>query len=47
MSLGGPGCTLTAVEKMSRMTIYDFMVVDFGGLKAIAEATGGVDVCLS
>ena len=26
---------------------FDFMVVDFGGFKAITEAVGGVEICLS
>lgn len=47
MSRGGPGCTLKAVEDMTGMSIDNFMVVDFGGFKAITEAVGGVEICLS
>lgn len=47
MSRGGPGCTLKAVENMTGMKIDNFMVVDFGGFKAITEAVGGVEICLS
>ncbi len=47
MSRGGPGCTLKAVENMTGMSIDNFMVVDFGGFKAITEAVGGVEICLS
>ncbi len=47
MSRGGPGCTLKAVENMTGMSINNFMVVDFGGFKAITEAVGGVEICLS
>jgi len=47
MSRGGPGCTLKAVENMTGMAIDNFMVVDFGGFKAITEAVGGVEICLS
>ncbi|MEZ7964109.1 MAG: LCP family protein [Candidatus Nanopelagicales bacterium] len=47
MFRGGPGCTLKAVENMTGMTIDNFMVIDFGGFKAITEAVGGVEICLS
>ena len=47
MTLGGPGCTLKAVEEMTGMTINNFMVIDFGGFKRITEALGGVEICLS
>lgn len=47
MTRGGPGCTLKAVENMTGMKIDNFMVVDFGGFKAITEAVGGVEICLS
>jgi LCP family protein required for cell wall assembly len=47
MTLGGPGCTLKAVEEMSGMTIDNFMVIDFGAFKRITEAIGGVEICLS
>ena len=47
MARGGPGCTLKAVENMTGMKIDNFMVVDFGGFKAITEAVGGVEICLS
>lgn len=47
MSLGGPGCTLKAVEEMTGMNVGNFMVIDFGGFKRITEAVGGVEICLS
>lgn len=47
MSRGGPGCTIKAVENMTGLSINNFMVVDFGGFKAITEAVGGVEICLS
>jgi LCP family protein required for cell wall assembly len=47
MTRGGPGCTLKAVENMTGIKVDNFMVVDFGGFKAITEAVGGVEICLS
>ena len=47
MTIGGPGCTLKAVEQMTGMPLDNFMVIDFGGFKRITEALGGVEICLS
>lgn len=46
MTIGGPGCTLKAVEEISGMKIDNFMVIDFGAFKRITEAIGGVEICL-
>lgn len=46
MFLGGPGCVLKAVEKLSGLQIDNFMVIDFGAFKRITEAIGGVEICL-
>ncbi len=46
IELGGPGCTIKAVEQMSGLDISNFMLVDFRGFKRIVEAVGGVEICL-
>lgn len=44
--IGGPGCTLKAVEELTGLYVDHFVVVDFNGFKQMVEAVGGVDVCL-
>ncbi len=45
--IGGPGCTVKAVEELSGANIDHFMVVDFSGFKNVVDALGGVEVCLT
>ena len=45
--IGGPGCTIKALEEMSGLTINNFLEVNFGGFKNIVDAVGGVEVCLA
>ncbi len=45
--IGGPGCTIKAVNELSGLDISNFMVIDFGGFKRIVEAIGGVEICLA
>jgi LCP family protein required for cell wall assembly len=47
IELGGPGCTIKAINQMSGLHIKNFMLVDFGGFKRIVEAVGGVEICLA
>jgi LCP family protein required for cell wall assembly len=47
IEIGGPGCTIKAVEEMSGLDINNFMLVDFGGFKRIVDAVGGVEICLA
>jgi LCP family protein required for cell wall assembly len=47
IELGGPGCTIKAVEEMSGLDISNFMLVDFRGFKRMVEAVGGVEICLA
>jgi LCP family protein required for cell wall assembly len=47
IEIGGPGCTVKAVEEMSGLEINNFMLVDFGGFKRIVDAVGGVEICLA
>jgi LCP family protein required for cell wall assembly len=45
--IGGPGCTIKAVEKMTGLTVDHFVVLDFNGFKRTIDALGGVEVCLT
>ena len=47
MDIGGPGCTVKAVEEISGLDISNFMMVDFRGFKRIVDAVGGVEICLT
>jgi len=47
IEIGGPGCTVKAVEQMTGLDIKNFMLVDFGGFKRIVDALGGVEICLA
>jgi len=47
IEVGGPGCTVKAIEEMSGLDINNFMLVDFGGFKRIVDAVGGVEICVS
>jgi LCP family protein required for cell wall assembly len=44
---GGAGCTIKAVEKLTGVFIDHYVVVDFVGFKAVVDALGGVNVCLT
>jgi LCP family protein required for cell wall assembly len=44
--IGGPGCTIKAVEELTGIYVDHFVVVDFTGFKTMVDAIGGVEVCL-
>ncbi|WP_434590468.1 LCP family protein [Streptomyces sp. A5-4] len=44
---GGPGCTVAAWYNLTGITIDHFMMIDFGGVVSMADAIGGVPVCVS
>jgi LCP family protein required for cell wall assembly len=44
---GGAGCAIKAVEKLTGVFIDHYIVVDFVGFKAVVDALGGVNVCLT
>ncbi len=48
MSLGrgGPSCTVLTWEKLTGIRIDHFIVVDFSGVVSMADAIGGVPVCV-
>ncbi|WP_063838325.1 LCP family protein [Saccharothrix sp. ST-888] len=44
--LGGPACTIRAVEKFSGIRIDHHLIVDFTGFKKMVDAVDGVEVCV-
>ena len=45
-SEAGPACTIKTVEKLTKIRIDHYIVVDFSGFKSMIDALGGVKVCL-
>ncbi|GAA3060348.1 hypothetical protein GCM10020000_49230 [Streptomyces olivoverticillatus] len=43
---GGPGCTVATWEELTGIPIDHFMMVDFSGVVSMADAVGGVPVCV-
>ena len=43
---GGPGCTVATWEKLTGIHIDHFMMIDFAGVVSMADAIGGVPVCV-
>ncbi|MFF4581953.1 LCP family protein [Streptomyces sp. NPDC001389] len=43
---GGPGCTLATWEKLTSVYIDHWMMIDFSGVVKMADAVGGVPVCV-
>ncbi|MFD8425603.1 LCP family protein [Streptomyces sp. NPDC059466] len=43
---GGPGCTVATWEKLTDIHIDHFMKIDFSGVVSMADAIGGVPVCV-
>ncbi|MGV9405042.1 LCP family protein [Streptomyces sp. NPDC003667] len=43
---GGPGCTVATWQKLTGIRVDHFMMVDFSGVVAMADAIGGVPVCV-
>ncbi|MEU9481841.1 LCP family protein [Streptomyces sp. NPDC048191] len=43
---GGPGCTVATWENLTKVYIDHWMMVDFAGVVDMADAIGGVDVCV-
>ncbi|MFJ3925400.1 LCP family protein [Streptomyces sp. NPDC090022] len=46
LSRGGPGCTVAAWQELTGIPIQHFMVIDFKGVVSMADAIGGVPVCV-
>jgi LCP family protein required for cell wall assembly len=47
LNIGGPACTLLAVQKLTGVKIPYLAMIDFKGVIAMSEAVGGVDVCVA
>jgi LCP family protein required for cell wall assembly len=45
-AIGGPACTIKAVEQITDVFINHYMVVDFDGFKQLVDALDGVEVCM-
>ncbi|MEU3964686.1 LCP family protein [Streptomyces buecherae] len=43
---GGPGCTVATWEGLAGVPIDHFMMIDFAGVVDMADAVGGVPVCV-
>lgn len=46
LARGGPGCTLATWEKLTDIYIDHWMMIDFAGVVSMADAVGGVEVCV-
>lgn len=46
-AIGGPICTVKTVEKLTKIRINNFVVIDFEAFKKVVDALGGVQVCLT
>ncbi len=46
LTRGGPGCTLATWQNLTGVYIDHWMMVDFAGVVKMADAIGGVDVCV-
>jgi LCP family protein required for cell wall assembly len=45
-AVGGPLCTIRTVEKITRIRIDHFVVINFAGFKEMVNAVHGVEVCV-
>ncbi|MBW1595700.1 LCP family protein [Streptomyces sp. JJ38] len=43
---GGPGCTVATWERLTGIPVDHFMMIDFAGVVSMADAVGGVPVCV-
>ncbi|MFF2013981.1 LCP family protein [Streptomyces sp. NPDC058195] len=43
---GGPGCSVATWYELTGITIDHFMMIDFAGVVSMADAVGGVPVCV-
>ncbi|MEV7795651.1 LCP family protein [Streptomyces sp. NPDC087512] len=47
LARGGAGCTLATWENLSGVYIDHWMTIDFAGVVSMADAVGGVEVCVN
>ncbi|MFY1678436.1 LCP family protein [Streptomyces sp. WMMC905] len=43
---GGPGCTVATWQRLTGIRVDHFVMVDFAGVVSMADAVGGVPVCV-
>lgn len=46
VAIGGPGCLVDTVERLSGMDIHHHVTITFGGFRDVVDAVGGVELCL-
>lgn len=46
VAIGGPGCLVDTVERLSGMDVHHHVTVTFGGFRDVVDAVGGVELCL-
>jgi LCP family protein required for cell wall assembly len=46
LKLGGPGCTVAAINDLTGLHIDHFMLADFNAVKDLSNTLGGVEVCV-
>ncbi|OKJ99819.1 transcriptional regulator [Streptomyces sp. CB03234] len=46
LNRGGPGCTVATWVELTGIPIDHFMMIDFAGVVSMADAVGGVPVCV-
>lgn len=46
VAIGGPGCLVDTVERLSGIDIHHHVTVTFGGFRDVVDAVGGVELCL-
>ncbi|MDT0495727.1 LCP family protein, partial [Streptomyces griseus] len=47
LSRGGAGCTLATWQNLTGVYIDHWMTIDFAGVVSMADAIGGVEVCVN
>ncbi|MEV2213645.1 LCP family protein [Streptomyces sp. NPDC050997] len=47
LARGGAGCTLTTWENLTGIYVDHWMTIDFAGVVSMADAIGGVEVCVN
>jgi LCP family protein required for cell wall assembly len=46
VSIGGPGCLVDTVERLSGLDVHHHVTITFGGFRDVVDAVGGVELCL-
>ena len=44
-SIGGPRCTIAAVQKLTGIAVTHFLEIDFSGFQSMVDAMNGVTIC--